>query len=165
MRRPAGDATAMTSSSVGTVSPVATPALSVRRPLERRIVDDHDLAVPRQVDVELDEIGAESDGVPEGEEAVLGPEKRAAAVRGQERGGLPLPSHRARDDGETEERPARHQDKPHPLSPRLIVPLASGSPPASARTTLSALASSCPRLRLGSRFSSNDPLSPRLIVP
>ena len=53
----------------------------IRRPLQRRVVVDDDHAVPRQVDVELDAVGAKCKTVIEGENRVLGPERCSAAVR------------------------------------------------------------------------------------
>src|SRR5205814_9969533 len=48
-------------------------------------VDDGKRAVGGEVDVELDEVGAESQRLAEAAQAVLGPEARAAAVRGEPR--------------------------------------------------------------------------------
>jgi hypothetical protein len=44
------------------------------------MLDDHD-AVPREVDVELEAVGAKCKTVIEGENRVLGPERGSAAVR------------------------------------------------------------------------------------
>src|SRR5262249_62191572 len=54
---------------------------AVGRALERRVVDDRHGPVAREVDVELEQVAAESDRALEREEAVLGPEGRAAAMR------------------------------------------------------------------------------------
>src|SRR5207245_10987391 len=50
-------------------------------PLDRRAGDHRDGAVGGQVHVELEQVAAERDGVGEREQAVLGPEGRAPAVR------------------------------------------------------------------------------------
>ena len=57
----------------------------VRRPLQRRVVVDDDHAVARQVDVELEPVGAERQAVIEGREGVLGRERAPAAVREHQR--------------------------------------------------------------------------------
>src|SRR5207245_3082491 len=61
------------------------PAEPVGRAPERGVVDDGKRAVGGEVDVELDEVGAESQRLAEAAQAVLGPEARAAAVRGEPR--------------------------------------------------------------------------------
>ena len=52
-----------------------------RRPVERAIVMDHHLAVARQVDIELDTVGAEPQSVVERLDRVLGRERAPAAMR------------------------------------------------------------------------------------
>src|SRR5206468_6911401 len=56
-------------------------AAAVGGAVERRVVDHRDAAPRGQVHVELDQVAAEGDGVPEGQQAVLGPEGCAAAMR------------------------------------------------------------------------------------
>ncbi len=52
-----------------------------RRPLQRRIVVDHDHAIARQVDVELEAIRAERHAVIERRDGVLRAQRGAAAMR------------------------------------------------------------------------------------
>src|SRR5207237_9902721 len=63
----------------------AHAAEPVGRAPEGGVVDDGKRAVGGEVDVELDEVGAESQRLAEAAQTVLGPETRAAAVRGEPR--------------------------------------------------------------------------------
>src|SRR2546427_8000966 len=53
---------------------------TVGGPLDRRVMDHRHAAVAGQVHVELEQVAAERHGVPERQQAVLGPKGRAAAV-------------------------------------------------------------------------------------
>ena len=64
-------------------------SVRVRRALERVVVVHDDDAVAREVDVELETVGAERQSVIERHHRVLGPERRAAAVGEDERPGQP----------------------------------------------------------------------------
>src|SRR5438552_5409963 len=206
MRRPAWDATAMTSSSVGTVSPVATPALSLRRrALSSATV--RSLTAPWPF-VVRSSVGSwmtiTSPSLDRWTSNSMKSAPRATAFRkarrlfsGQRRApprcaarsvaGFPCPPTEPATTASPKS--AQPATKTNLINSALAssCPSPSGSAHASARTIVSALASSCPspparrtlqlvrssqpsphrapRLRLGARFSSNDPLSPRLIVP
>ena len=60
-------------------------AREIRGAVERRIVMDHDDGVAREMDVQLEAVGAEREAVVEGRTCVLGRERAPAAVREHQR--------------------------------------------------------------------------------
>src|SRR5437867_2416522 len=71
------------------------------RTVERRIVEYDELAVRGHVEVELERVHAERQSLTEGEQAVLGPEGRAAAMGGHE--SRRAAGHRSRGDRERQQ--------------------------------------------------------------
>ena len=65
--------------------PLRERTARVGRAIEQRIVVDDDDAVAREVDVELEPVSAKREAIVERGQGVLGPERRAASMRVDER--------------------------------------------------------------------------------